>query len=254
MIVEYLRPETLELALDLIARVEPKSYPMGGGTFLNRSREERYAVVDLQALGLDGVEREGNKLRLGAMTTLQKLVEMVEIPETLREAAKKESTYNLRQVASLAGTAVTADGRSRLTGCLLAMEVTLELEGKAAGKEQTGLGELLALRDELLRGKLITAINLPLHVRLACESVSRTAGDEPIVFAAVAQWPSGRTRLVLGGTGRAPMMAMDGPEVGGVEIAARSAYSRAGDAWASAEYRQEMAGVLAKRAIEQVSN
>jgi CO/xanthine dehydrogenase FAD-binding subunit len=35
-----------------------------------------------------------------------------------------------------------------------------------------------------------------------------------------------------------------------LEIAARSAYSQVGDEWASAEYRQDVAGVLAARCLD----
>jgi CO/xanthine dehydrogenase FAD-binding subunit len=253
MIVEYSRPNTIEQALGLIDRLEPRSYAMGGGTVLNRPSAERYAVVDLQALGLNRMEVSGNTLSVGATTTLQMLVDNGEIPGALRGAIQRESSYHLRQVASIAGTIVAADGRSRAAGCLLAMDATLMVVSKAAGEEQVRTGDLLALGEARLRGKLITAVNIPLHVRLAFEDVSRTAGDEPIVYAAVAQWPSGRTRLVLGGTGKAPMMAMDGPEAGGIETAARNAYSQAQDEWASAEYRQEMAGLLAVRCLGQLN-
>ena len=75
--------------------------------------------------------------------------------------------------------------------------------------------------------------------------IARTPADQPIVCAAVAQWNSGRTRLALGGWGSSPILAMDGPDSEGIEFAARNAYSLAEDEWASAEYRQEMAGVLA---------
>ena len=49
------------------------------------------------------------------------------------------------------------------------------------------------------------------------------------------------------------MLALDGPETGGLDVAARNAYSQAGDEWASAEYRQEMAGLLAVRCLGQLS-
>lgn len=252
MIVEYLRPKTLEEALGFLDRKMPRTYAMGGGTVLNRPVDDRYAVVDLQALGLNQIEKSGNLLRIGATTTLQALGENADIQSALKDAIKRETSYHLRQAATVAGTIVAANGRSRMTGCLLAMDATLEVESKAAGKEQIRLGEILAVRDEWLRGKLITAVTIPLHARLACESIARTEGDEPIAYAAVAKWPSGRTRLVLGGTGKAPMMGMDGPEAGGIEEAARNAYSQAGDEWASTEYRQEMAGVLAARCISQL--
>ena len=80
-------------------------------------------------------------------------------------------------------------------------------------------------------------------------TIARTPADRPIVCVAAARWPSGRTRLALGGFGAAPTLAMDGPEDSGAQIAAASAYSQAGDEWASAEYRSEAAGILALRCL-----
>jgi CO/xanthine dehydrogenase FAD-binding subunit len=99
---------------------------------------------------------------------------------------------------------------------------------------------------------LITKVILPLNLRLAYEYVARTPADLPIICAAVAKWPSGRTRLALGGFGSAPTLAFDGTESLGIEVAAQNAYSQAGDEWASSAYRQEIAGVLARRCLEQI--
>jgi CO/xanthine dehydrogenase FAD-binding subunit len=88
-----------------------------------------------------------------------------------------------------------------------------------------------------------------MNVRLAFETVARTPSDKPIVCAAVAQWPSGRTRLALGGWGKAPALALDGNGPDDLEAAARNAFSEAGDEWASKEYRNEIASVLAKRCL-----
>jgi hypothetical protein len=46
---------------------------------------------------------------------------------------------------------------------------------------------------------------------------------------------------------------MDSPEANGLEIAGRSAYSQAVDQWASADYRQEMAGILALRCLKRLT-
>jgi len=74
--------------------------------------------------------------------------------------------------------------------------------------------------------------------------------DKPIICAALARWPSGRTRLALGGWGNAPVLALDGNEPGGVEEVTRNAAAESGDEWASAEYRSEVAAVLAGRCLE----
>jgi len=253
MIIEYHRPNTLEEALSLLARNEVKTLPLGGGTRLNQPSQERFAVIDLQSLGLNMLERRGNAWALGAMLTLQALLESPGIAPALEAAIRQEASYNLRQVATLAGTLVSADGRSPVATAFLALDAELELKSAATPSEWASLGDILPVRAERLSRRLITNVTLPSNARLAYESVARTPVDLPIVCAALAQWPSGRVRLALGGFGEAPALAFDGPEAGGLELAARDVYNGAGDEWASAEYRQELAAILAKRCILSVA-
>ena len=136
---------------------------------------------------------------------------------------RHEATYNLRQVATLVGTLIAADGRSPLATAMLALDAQLTV---FPGAEQVGLGDLLPMRRQRLQGRLITQVEVPLNARLAYEYVARSPADLTIVCAAVAQWPSGRTRVALGGYGRMPALAMDGPEPSGAEQAARRLTAR----------------------------
>ena len=249
MIKEYYRPHTLDEALALLSRPAPLTIPLAGGTALGRHDLGDLAVVDLQALGLDQITRKGSSVQIGAMVTLQSLLESGEV-EQLNSAISLEATYNLRQVATCTGTVLAADGRSPLTTAMLALEAALVLQ---PGNETISLGDLLPFRKERLRSRLVTQINLPVNLRFAYEYVARTPADQPIVCAALAVWPSRRTRLALGGFGAAPTLAFDGTEPGGIEMAAWSAYSQAGDVWGSADYREEMAGVLARRCLASLS-
>jgi CO/xanthine dehydrogenase FAD-binding subunit len=207
-------------------------------------------VVDLQALELKQIAHKGNILSLGAMVTLQECLGIDGFPEALKRAIRHECTYNLRQVASVAGTLVAADGRSPFTTTMLALDAFLTLQ---PSEEQISLGDLLPRRAERLEGRLITSLNLPTNAILAYEYVARTPADLPIVCAAVGRWPSGRTRVALGGYGLSPTLAMDGPQFEGADLAAENAYLKAGDLWASAEYRSQVAGVLVRRCLEQTS-
>jgi CO/xanthine dehydrogenase FAD-binding subunit len=215
MIVEYHRPNTLEEALSLLNRSDMKTLPLGGGTILNHPSQERFAVVDLQALGLDVNERGGNTWTLGATLSLQALLETSGLPPALEAAIRHEASYNLRQVASLAGTLVSADGRSPFTTAMLALDAELELKSAASPSEWVSLGDLLPVRNERLSGRLITSIRLSSNARLAYESVARTPVDLPIVCTALARWPSGRVRLALGGFGNAPVLALTVPSRAG---------------------------------------
>jgi CO/xanthine dehydrogenase FAD-binding subunit len=250
MIEEYRRPATLEEAMGFLTGTGIRYVPIGGGSAIERFSSDPIGIVDLQDLGLNSIQERGNTLEVGATATLQALLDHTRIQPDLRQAIRSEAAYNLRQVGSIAGALVSADGRSPFTTALLALDASLVL---FPGDEQIALGELLALREGRLTGRLIARITLPLNVRLAYASVARTPADRPIVCAAVAIWPAGRTRAALGGWGAAPRLAMDGPEAGGLETAARNAYSHAGDEWGSAEYRQEMAGILVNRCWELIN-
>jgi CO/xanthine dehydrogenase FAD-binding subunit len=137
---------------------------------------------------------------------------------------------------------------------MLALDTKLEMIRLNEAPKDIKLGDWLPLRKGTKPGALITSVNFPINLRVAYESIARTPADQPIICAAVAQWASGRTRLVLGGWGEAPVMAMDGPEAEGIEFAARNACSHAEDEWASAEYRQEMAGILGFRCVKRLNS
>jgi CO/xanthine dehydrogenase FAD-binding subunit len=262
MITTYHRPKTLDEALTLLT--QPDRIPLGGGTLLSKPTVDPVEVVDLQAIGLNTIKKQGNNLEIGATVTLQQLLESGHCPEALKIALKLEAPLNIRNSASVAGTLVAADGRSTFATTLLALDARLEVKSiepfelvemetesrpLKPNSETFSLGEFLPLRSERIKGKLITSITVPLNTKLAFEYVSRTPADKPIVCAAVAQWNSGRTRLALGGYGKSPLLAMDGTESQGIDTAARNTYHEASDEWASAEYRMDIAATLAKRCL-----
>jgi CO/xanthine dehydrogenase FAD-binding subunit len=245
MITNYHRPKTIEEALKLLAN--PDARPLGGGTVLNQPSSESFVAVDLQALGLDKIHKSGEKLEIGATATLQALLETSHCPEALKSALRLEAPLNLRNMGTVAGTIVACDGRSPVVTSLLAMDARIDIRDSKNKSRISNIGDYLPLHEERI---LILSITIPLNATLTFESVARTPSDTPIVCAALAQWPSGRTRLALGGWGKAPALAMDGNEFGGIEAAARNAAQDSGDDWASAEYRTEMAAVLAKRCVD----
>jgi CO/xanthine dehydrogenase FAD-binding subunit len=254
MITEYYRPKDLNDALTLLSRDDQVSIAMGGGTTLNQEREENYAVVDLQDLGLDTISQRGNQLQIGATVTLQELLNFPGMPDDFYTAVARESTYNIRQMATVAGKLVSAGGRSSFLTVMLSVDTSLEIRAHGVEPESHKLGDWLALRSGLKHGYLITRVTIPINIKLAFGTIARTPDDLPIVCASVTQWGSGRTRLALGGWGLAPILAMDGPSPDGIEIAAKYSYSLAVDEWAGAEYRQEMAGILALRCIQRINS
>ncbi len=247
MITEYHRPKTLDEALQLLA--QPNTLPLGGGTKINSPafKDRDFAVVDLQALDLKRILRSGYTLEIGATATLQQLLESADAPAALQQAIRQEASLNIRNAATVAGTLVSADGRSPFATALLALDAKVTVISEQSSV--ISLAEYWTLRP----AGLITLVSIPLNAKFAYQQVARTPADVPIVCAALTQWNSGRTRLALGGYGASPLLAMDGTEAEGLESAARNAFHEAIDQWASAEYRMDVAATLATRCLEHIS-
>jgi CO/xanthine dehydrogenase FAD-binding subunit len=152
-------------------------------------------------------------------------------------------------MATLGGWLVSSDGRSILSTVLLALDATLTW---LPDDERVRMGNWLPMRATEPPGVLMTEVEWWTRPHLVFEYVARSPKDRPILIAAAAQWGSGRTRVTLGGFGEAPIVAMDGPEDRGVDVAARDAYFEAEDQWATAVYRREVASRLALRCLDRI--
>jgi aerobic carbon-monoxide dehydrogenase medium subunit len=251
MITAYHRPRSIQEALTLLA--QPATYPLGGGTLLAQKHESDIAVVDLQALGLEKIHKIGEKLEIGATATLQSMLESPHTPASLATCIELETSLNLRNMQTVAGSLVAADGRSPFATAMFALDARLTMLS-LTGSAKVGLGDYLPLRSEKVPGKLITNIEIPLNVSFAFQSVARTPADRPILCVALTKRPSGRVRLVVGGWGSSPSLALDANDLPGLETAARNATHTAADAWASAEYRSEVSVELVRRCLASFSN
>ncbi|HVP21854.1 MAG TPA: FAD binding domain-containing protein [Anaerolineaceae bacterium] len=246
MFVEYFRPKTIDEALQYLGKPEILAVPLGGGTTLSHGEKSPLALVDLQDLPLNRITRQGNLLKIGSTVRLQTLLESPGIQPGLAEVVRHETTLNLRNMATIAGSLVTADGKSTLATALLALDAKLRI---LPGEAEINLGDWLLERASWNRRNLIAEIEFSSQPELKWEMVARSPEDRPIVCVAVAVWPSGRTRVALGGYGKAPVVAMDGPESAGADAAAENAYSQATDAFASGSYRSHAAKVMIRRLL-----
>jgi CO/xanthine dehydrogenase FAD-binding subunit len=250
MITAYYRPNSLEEAASLLSR--PDTFPLGGGTFLNQKKDTNFAVVDLQALDLNKIHNTGDNLKIGATATLQSLFNFPMTPDAMRTSIKLETTLNLRNMSTVAGMLMVGNGRSPFLSVMLALDAKLSIYSDS---KQIKLGDFLPLRTEYPRGKLITEITTPLNIKLAYDYVARTPEDKPIVCVVLAKWPSGRTRLIVGGWSHSPSVALDGTihpaeYLPVLTQAAQNATHDATDEWASKDYRSAIAGLLAIRCAE----
>jgi len=246
MIVEYHRPETLQAALELLSRKNPRTLPLGGGTRLSHYHGDPIAVVDLRKLALGKIERTDNFLKIGAMATLQELEDFEETPQAFKETVRFESNYNLRQAATAAGSLVSGDGKSAFVSALLALDAFITLQ---PGERKEAVGEWLESRSNGKEVFLITSLMIPIEASLKYQFVGRSPMDIPIVSVAIGAWPSGRTRIVVGGFGSHPVLVMDGADLQKAEFAIKNACSHALSG-RNQEFVQETAITLARRLLE----
>lgn len=241
MISEYHRPRQIGEALRLLGREQPETVPISGGSLLNTEGDEPLAVVDLQQLGLEGIQVKGSSLMIGATTTLQVVLENKVLQPAVVKAIEVEAGDNQRRSKTVAGALVAANGCSAFTAAMLALDAVVLLQ---PGDEKMVLGELLPLRRNLLPGRLISQVRLPLITALAFERAWREPDEAPFLTVSIARWPSGRSRVVLGGWGAAPMMVVDGKDKNDILPAIESATMQAADQRASAAERSEAARKL----------
>jgi CO/xanthine dehydrogenase FAD-binding subunit len=252
---EYVRPTTVA---DVLLALRDGT-AVAGGTTIARRADHLKRLVDLQDAGLGFLHVEGDRIRMGAMLRLQQMVAaQAELPDALREAARREAGLNLRTSASLVGTLLACSGRSPLVTALLALHAQVRQE---PGPVQLTLDDLLTRRGDLPEGALLTEVLVQAPMSMALSSVARSPADRPIVCAVVARL-TGRAPafgIALGGFGVRPIvvpgaeLALAARDVRGAGEAARAAYAQADDAWASAEYRAEVAAVLVRRLAAEVS-
>jgi CO/xanthine dehydrogenase FAD-binding subunit len=233
MIDRYYRPNTLSEAIALLSDAAQPAIPLGGGAVVSKMRSFSGAVVDLQNLGLDYLLAEGEIIRLGASLRLQPMLLNDAISKELGDAVDHECSYNLRQQATIAGTLITADGRSPLGLSFLALNAQLTWQPDDA---------LMAYADYLAgaskKGVLISEVRFQKPNHFVFENVGRAPYDRPVAQAALAAWADGAERLSIGGWGKAPLLAWSGPRPDNWRAIIQSK-ANISDQWAGGEYRSE---------------
>ncbi len=240
MITQYHRPFTLDAAIALLAR--PDAIALAGGTTVNASRDRTpKTAVDLQALDLEGIEIDGDMIRIGAISRLQDVVDSRLLPPVLRDLARREAPNTIRTMATVGGTIGTADSESEFLAGLLAFGAQVTL-ARAGSSTEHGLEDVLADRS-LLNGSIITGIAVPAAGQSAADRVARTPMDRPIV--AVVAYTNGETvRLAMTGVAAVPIL---------VDLDHVADLDPPTDFRGTSDYRRELAEVLTGRVVAAVT-
>ena len=270
------RPASLGEALELMGALE-RVKPMAGGTDLLPLMRDRAIVVDeivdIQGLHeLKGITIEDGALRIGALTTLSKVLEsplVAEIAPVLREAVGHIGSVQTRNQGTLAGNLCNASPAADSAPALMVLGAQANI-ASGKGVRKVPVEELFAgpKMNSLAKDELVTEIlvpELPPGSGVAFEKLGRRRGITlSLVNAAACLVLDGKkcvdARIALGAIAATPIRlpavedTFKGKELTpeAIEESSRACYalvSPVDDVRASAEYRREMACVLMKRAI-----
>ncbi len=263
----YYRPESLDEALNLLAR--PGSEPLAGGTKLLATEQglPGTAVIDLQALGLAQAQlvSGGGKevLAVGATLSLTKLSAFLaaELPANsaaslLQTALHQAGPNTYRNAATLGGTVASRLPDSELLAALLVLEASVTLQSLSS-RNTVSLADYLG--DEERPSGLITTITIPLPAGSgASHRVARTPADYPIVSITGWRMADGSVRLAATGLAERPFRLNAAEQAAPTDAeqattAAAAANSHPGDFRGDANYRAEMATVLTRRTLHQLN-
>lgn len=143
-LVEYHWAEHIDDALLLLARLDMKTVPLAGGTYLLGLQDDSIeAVIDLRDLGLASIAEDGRGLHIGAMTTLQSMADAAVLKEfamglLARSALVSASSRLIRNCATIGGTVATGlAAQADLLTALVALEAVVVV--RSGSQTQVGL-------------------------------------------------------------------------------------------------------------------
>jgi CO/xanthine dehydrogenase FAD-binding subunit/aerobic-type carbon monoxide dehydrogenase small subunit (CoxS/CutS family) len=267
----YHRPSRIEDAL-VLARQGAE--PLAGGTRLLASEAAVPNVLDLWALDLGGIATLDSDLVLGAMVTLQDVLDSPLVaPATaglLPAACRAQAASPLvRAMATLGGEAVQADPDAEVAAALLALNAVFVVRHPDGSLESPALRFLRRPRSDLAGGGILASILVPgAPDGAALERAAPLPSALPLVSVAATVSFAGeicaRSRIAVTGLAGPPARVPEAEsriegtpaDAAARERAADQVAERApfrDDPRASAGYRRRAARALALRALERAT-
>lgn len=264
---DYLRPSTLSDALALLASADGDAMPLAGGQSLMPMMNFRVAspsaLVDLADLAeLRGIHRDGDFIRIGAMTRYAELATSAEVMSALPlfgMALPHIAHDAIRNRGTLGGTIALGDPAAEMPALALALGARIEVAGPegtrliAADDFYLGYYETARATDEL-----IVAIHYPVAKgddRFGFHELTQRHGDYALAGAVVARTAQGH-RVAFFGVADRPLrlpaleQALNANTDAHAALHHLSGIAFTGDVKANAATRKRLAAVALTRALQ----
>lgn len=270
----YHDPTTVADAVALLGQFEDAKLLAGGQSLmpmLNMRFVQPDHVVDLNGVdGIDGIDDEGSRLTIGAMTRQAKLMQHDAIAQRvpiLREALAHVGHFQTRNRGTIGGSLCHLDPSAELPLMALLYDATLHVTG-ADGTREIAMADwpLAYMLPNIAPDDVLHSVSIPYWTEAhgyGFEEMARRHGDFAIVavgcLLAINEGRIERAAIALAGARDVPyrLSAAEAALVGEPPtletFQAAAALARAEDAMADAyvdkPYRQRLAGVLTQRAL-----
>lgn len=262
----YARAVDLAHALDLLAQSDGMGRVLAGGQSLIAALNMRLSTDDLlvdinHIAALKGVTRDGDRLRIGALTRHAEVATdplIAEHAPLLRSATDVIAHAAIRNRGTIGGAVAHADPAAEFPACVLALDATIHVTGPDGTRDIAAADFFTGVFETTLRdGEILTAISLPVaepDERQVIHEFARRSGDYALAGLCVVRRKAGH-RIVCISVGTHPELAvtamerLDADDTAGAVAALRDALDPPSDTQASAAYRRHLAGVLLERAM-----
>ncbi len=273
----YYDPASVSEAIDLLSRYENAKL-LAGGQSLMPMLNMRFVLpdhlIDINKIdGLAGITEAGDTLRFGAMTR-QREIEYSELVAKrcplMRDAVLNVGHRQTRNRGTIGGSLSHLDPSAELVAVAAALDATLSVSGPNGEREiEFSDWPVAYMTPAMELDEILTAVTFPLWPEghgYAFTEFSRRHGDFAIVSAAALLEVGGdgvisRASVTVSGVGPAPVRlaaaesALTGAHAGDEVFRAAAEEFRGikamEDVHASSKYRQHLAAVLSRRALEQ---
>jgi carbon-monoxide dehydrogenase medium subunit len=258
---EYQRAESVDHAIQVLSD-EPEAKILAGGHSLLPLMRVRLArpslLVDISRIqDLKYVRDDGGQVAIGALTRHHDVANsevLQELCPIVAYAAGEIGDPQVRHVGTIGGSVAHADPASDMPTVLLALGAEMVVRGPDGNVRSVPAGDFFKglFEPDLATNEVLTEIRVPKTADRGWSYLKfhRRAQDWALVgVAALAQNGAGPS-VALRATGVEEELAGGADPAAAAQRAAEGT-SPPSDAFASAEYRQELVKVLVRRAIEE---
>lgn len=277
----FAEPETLREASDLLVADPWGTKVISGGTavvlMMKQGLISPELLVSLARIpGLNGVEQDGDTIRIGATTTLTEVATsplVRSVAPSLGVACGLVGNPRIRNVATLGGNVAEADYASDPPATLASLGARCHVEGSSGARDVPVADVITGFYETVLEhGEIVTRIDVPIPagargavylkyrsrssedracvgVAARVDVVDGRVSDLDVVVAAVAS----TLQRVPPALGPAVGAQLDAGTVAQIARAYADGIEPMDDARGSAWYRRRMIEVFVRRALEQAT-